>query len=199
MLLGLLGGLQSLNQMQSIISESSSLPPMRVQDSVDFASVQRLVEPLNLPRQHYVLFGSLPLLAYRLIDRVNDIDILADNLGWQYAKTLSSISISAKGHEVIQLGDIEIYNEWMDIDVAQVISQAVFIEGLPFARLEDVLHYKQILNRPKDQEHIRLIQELSSNLIVNHNRCNYRRKKALYKYRGECAVLGEALCNELII
>ena len=45
------------------------------------------------------------------------------------------------------------------MDVAQVISQAVFIEGLPFARLEDVLHYKQILNRPKDQEHIRLIQK----------------------------------------
>ncbi len=137
---------------------------MRVQASVDFASVQKLVHPLKFPRLHYVLFGSLPLLAHRLIDRVNDIDILADNLGWQYAKTLSSISISAKGHEVIQLGAIEIYNEWMDLDVAQVISQAVFIEGFPFARLEDVLYYKQILNRPKDQEHIRLIQDFLQTL-----------------------------------
>ena len=91
---------------------------MRVQDNVDFASVQKLVEPIKLPQQHYVFFGSLPLLAHGLIDQVNDIDILADEGGWQYAKMLGDTSISAKGHEVIQLGDLEIYNEWMDMDVA---------------------------------------------------------------------------------
>ncbi len=121
--------------------------------------IQEYVPKLNLPKNDYVLFGSLPMLAYEIIQQVNDIDLLANNKAWDYAKTLAPIAVSAKGHEVIQIGDVEIYNEWMGMDVDGIIARAVFIEGLPYATLEDVLYYKKILNRPKDQEHIRLIQE----------------------------------------
>jgi hypothetical protein len=124
--------------------------------TLDF--IQEYISKLNLPIDNYVLFGSLPMLAYGLIQQVNDIDILANHKAWGYAKTLAPTSLSAKGLAVIQLGEIEIYNEWMDMDIDSIIARAVFIEGLPYAKLEDVLHYKQMLNRPKDQEHIRLIQ-----------------------------------------
>lgn len=122
------------------------------------SDIQEPVRALKLPKNSYVLFGSLPLLAYGLISQVNDIDILVNTPGWQYAQTLAWPLATTKGHQVIQLGNIDIYNEWVDMDVASVIQNASTIQGLPYASLNDVLHYKLALNRPKDQEHIRLIQ-----------------------------------------
>jgi hypothetical protein len=122
------------------------------------ADVETQVKPLQLPLGHYVLFGSLPLLAYGLIQGVNDIDLLVDANGWVYAKTLGQISISPKGHQVIDLGEVEIYAEWLEMDVESVIARATLINGLPYATLEDVLFYKKALNRSKDQDHIQRIE-----------------------------------------
>jgi hypothetical protein len=120
--------------------------------------VEAQVQPLQLPIGHYVLFGSLPLLAHGLIQGVNDIDILVDARGWNYANTLGQISLSPKGHQVIDLGEVEIYAEWLDMDVESVIAKATLINSLPYATLEDVLFYKNVLNRPKDQDHIQRIE-----------------------------------------
>jgi hypothetical protein len=122
------------------------------------SKVEPVVKQLKLPTGHYVLFGSLPLLAHGLIECVNDIDVLVDVTGWSYAKTLGSVSLSPKGHQVISLGEAEIYAEWMDMDVEGVIARATVINGLAYATLEDVLSYKKALNRAKDQDHIRLIE-----------------------------------------
>jgi hypothetical protein len=120
--------------------------------------VEKQVILLQLPLGHYVLFGSLPLLAHELIQGVNDIDILVDDVGWSYAKTLGVTTLSTKGHQVIELGEIEIYEEWLQMDVETVIARATLFNGLPYATLEDVLFYKKALNRTKDQEHIALIE-----------------------------------------
>jgi hypothetical protein len=105
-----------------------------------------------------VLFGSLPLLAHGLLESVNDIDILARGSAWQYAQTFAKAELAPMGEWRVSLDDIEIYNAWLGMDVDAIIDRAVFVNGLPYADLGDVLEFKQKLNRPKDTDHIRRIQ-----------------------------------------
>jgi hypothetical protein len=120
--------------------------------------VQLKVSALELPLHDYVLFGSLPLLAHGLTERVNDIDILARGFAWKHARTLSKAELAPMGEWRVSLEDIEIYNAWLGMDTDAIIDRAVFIDNLPYADLQDVLAFKQKLNRPKDAEHIRLIR-----------------------------------------
>lgn len=121
--------------------------------------VQSKVSALELPANDYVLFGSLPLLAHGLIESVNDIDILARASAWEHAQTFAKAELAPMGERRISLGDIEIYNAWLGMDVDAIISRAVVINSLPYADLRDVLEFKQKLNRPKDTDHIRCIKE----------------------------------------
>lgn len=122
------------------------------------AEVELNVKGLGLPTSDYVLFGSLPLLAHGLTNHVNDIDILARGSAWQHAQTLSKAELAPMGEWRVNLTDIEIYNAWLGMDVEAIIDRAVVINGLPYADLSDVLAFKQKLNRPKDAEHIRLLE-----------------------------------------
>ena len=119
--------------------------------------VQNKVSALELPTHDYVLFGSLSLLAHKLIESVNDVDILARASAWQYARTLAKAELAPMGEWRVSLGDIEIYNAWLGMNVDGIIDRAIFINGLPYADLQGVLEFKQKLNRPKDAEHIRRI------------------------------------------
>jgi hypothetical protein len=120
--------------------------------------IQTKVHSLKLPVNDYVLFGSLPLLAHGLIDRVNDIDILAKGKAWQHAQILSPAELAPMGEWRVTLETIEIYNAWLGMNIDAIIARAKVIEGLPYADLRDVLEFKQKLNRPKDVEHIKRIQ-----------------------------------------
>jgi len=71
---------------------------------------------------------------------------------------LGPIQTAPKGDEVVRLGNIEIYNAWLGMDVDAIIARAEVIGGLPIARLEDVAHFKRRLRRPKDLAHLRLIE-----------------------------------------
>ncbi len=128
------------------------------------AEVQTKVFALELPPHDYVLFGSLPLLAHGLIENVNDIDVLARGSAWHRAQTLSKAELAPMGEWRVSLEDIEVYNAWLGMDVDAIINRAVFVDGLPYADLQDVLEFKQKLNRPKDAEHIRLIHNHLSGL-----------------------------------
>jgi hypothetical protein len=123
------------------------------------AEVQSKVLSLELPANDYVLFGSLPLLAHDLIENVNDIDILARGSAWEYAQTFAKAELAPMGEWRVKLEFIEIYNAWLGMDVDAIIDRAIFINGLPYADLRDVLEFKQKLNRPKDADHIRCIKE----------------------------------------
>lgn len=117
------------------------------------------VTNLALPEKLYLLFGSAPLLAHGLVDSVNDLDILATGDAWAYAITLAEVQIAAAGDPVVKLADdIDIYGGWLGRDVAALFERSRFIGGFRYASLEDVLAYKRMLNRPKDQEHIALLE-----------------------------------------
>lgn len=129
-----------------------------------FAALRRY----NLPLGLYAITGSGPL-GIRNLREVGDIDIIV-------SRELRDILIEKYGmiddgkvkKIVFPEDDIEafwegsFYTQKRDVDaptVADIISRAEIIEGLPFAALDDVLYFKYKMKRDKDLEDIRLIEK----------------------------------------
>ena len=68
------------------------------------------------------------------------------------------VHVAQGGDPVVRLegGAIEVFGGWLGWDIDLLIDGAEIIDGLPFARLEDVLAFKRFYGRPKDLEHVRL-------------------------------------------
>ena len=122
------------------------------------ADFEKRVESLKLPPRDYTVFGSGPLLAHGLVTSVNDVDILARGAAWERAKELERAQRAPGGDAVVRLRGVEIFSGWLGFDVDAIVEGAELVNGLPFARLADVRAFKKKLGRPKDVEHIRLIE-----------------------------------------
>lgn len=125
--------------------------------------LERLAE-LNLPWGDWVILGSGPLWAQGLIpDLPNDVDVLARGAAWRRVCELGRPRRAALGDLVVRLEDgaLEIFDGWapMEWDLDEVIDAAEWRHGFPWAPLHYVLEFKRVLARPKDLEHIRLIEE----------------------------------------
>lgn len=126
---------------------------------MDLAEVIAIVESLGLPEGDYALHGSAPLLAHGLVDEISDLDIVSRGAAWEYAKTLAPLEHGQKDDVVRPSADVEIFDGWLGDDANSLIDEAARIEGIPFVSLEAVLRFKRRLGRPKDEIHIRLIEE----------------------------------------
>ncbi len=115
---------------------------------------------LNLPTADFAVFGSGPLAVRGLIEEVHDLDVVARGVAWEQAKGLGQVRTAPEGDPVVWLegGAIEVFGGWLGWDIDVLIDNAEIIEGLPFARLEDVLAFKLSCGRPKDVAHARLIE-----------------------------------------
>lgn len=117
------------------------------------------VKSLGLPDGDYAVHGSAPLLAYGLIDEVNDVDIVSRGAAWSHARRLARPAKGSVDDVVRPRSDVEVFNGWLGDDADELIDSATRISGVPFVTLEAVLTFKRRLNRPKDELHIRLIEE----------------------------------------
>lgn len=124
-----------------------------------------LVDEYGLDLSDVVIFGSGPLLAKGLRSNIQDLDIVARGKTWRRVKRHGVRSIGQANHARIAQfcnGRIQFSAGWVsdDWNAAELIDRAEIIRGLPFAPVEDVLAYKQLLNRPKDQKDIERLQDL---------------------------------------
>ena len=121
---------------------------------------------LGLPAGDYAVFGSGPLLARGWIADAGDLDVVARGRAWTRAAELGPLVHLAEWHvDVIEIGSaITIGRTWAigDVDVDDLIDSAEWIDGLPFARLELVADYKRVAGRPKDRDHLAIIERHSS-------------------------------------
>ena len=115
---------------------------------------------LRLPTSDYVIFGSGPLVAHGLLVEARDVDVVARGAAWRLATELGPTLLGAEGDPMVRLegGEIEVFGGWMGWDVDALIDNAESIDGLPFACLQDVLAFKRAYGRPKDLEHVRLLE-----------------------------------------
>ena len=118
---------------------------------------------MDLDPDNFVIFGSGPLLAHGLRRRVGGLDTVACGRTWEHVRGLGVRTVvPPSGTEMIQLwhGLIEVSPEWITPrwDANELIDQADVIDGLRFARLEQVLAYKRLLRRPKDLRDITVLE-----------------------------------------
>ena len=80
---------------------------------------------------------------------------------WGVEKT----NIGDVSRTVIDGKEIEVFDTWGpgDWDVSELIDGADVIDGVRFVRLQEVLRWKELMNRPKDVEDIRVLRELLNN------------------------------------
>lgn len=121
------------------------------------------VADLALPHGDWVILGSGPLWAHGILATPpRDLDILARGAAWHRACRLGRVERAARGDQVVRLADglVEVFDGWapMTWAVDDVIDRAEWLHGLPWARLEYVLEFKRALGRPKDLEHVLLLE-----------------------------------------
>ncbi|WP_305784447.1 hypothetical protein [Symbioplanes lichenis] len=129
--------------------------------------LNHLVAVLGLDRRDFVIFGSGPLLAHGLRREIRDLDVIARRGAWDI---VSQHGVPTHGDlngapmAVFWGGKIQFSAGWIseDWDVNELIENAEVIDELPFARLRDVLRYKEALDRPKDRRDVRAIRRATS-------------------------------------
>ena len=132
--------------------------------SIDRTTLTNILEALPFQAGRWVVAGSAPMLMAGLIDSIHDVDIVVDGTAWQQAVSLSDgeprdgllgdqrVSIELEG------ATVEIFNGWLGIDAAQMITEAVDLDGFRFSPLERVLESKRRLLRSRDVVHIAIIE-----------------------------------------
>jgi len=121
-----------------------------------------LLRSLDLPSGDYAVFGSGPLIVRGIIEPANDLDVVSRGAAWEQAAQLGT-PVEERGVTIASLfdGTITIGTEWAigDFDIDELIETAEMIDGLPFARLEHVVTYKEIAGRPKDVTHLEALED----------------------------------------
>jgi hypothetical protein len=117
---------------------------------------------LGLPPADFVVAGSGPMLADGLIDDPSDLDVVARGAAWEKAINLGEVEPAPFGpvHRVVLLdGGIEILDGWFpDLwSVDELIDGATVVDGIRFADMDVVRRSKEILDRPRDHQHLELL------------------------------------------
>jgi len=134
--------------------------------------IYKEIDQLDLPTGEYVVLGS-GILGALGIRAIADVDLLVTprlfaqlrERGWEY----STIDFDGQLREKLTYRVAEAFQDfWYDDqkpDPAQLIANAELIKGVPFLPLAALLQIKQVLNRPKDQADITLIEDY----LARHN------------------------------
>lgn len=115
----------------------------------------RLLAGLHLPTTDYVIFGSGPLLAHGLRADIADLDIVARGQAWRLCCDVRQPRPAPSGHGLmirLHNGAIEVVDRWLspEFNTDELITRAHFVDGIPFASLDDVIASKRLTHRPKD-------------------------------------------------
>lgn len=124
------------------------------------------IKALNLPLGQYAITGSGPL-GIRNLREIGDIDIIVNSTLWDSLAEKFGV-IEEKGIKKIVLPDqlIEVLGEqsYRQIQeennptIAERITKADIMEGLPFESLEHVVYFKRKMGREKDLRDILMIE-----------------------------------------
>ncbi len=118
---------------------------------------------LNLLAGDFAIFGSGPLVVRGIIPASNDLDILCRRLAWKTVREIGELEyLSDYDVSIVTMcdGRLTFGPEWGigNFDINELIDSAEVIDGLPFVRLEHVACYKGIIKRPKDLEHLQVLE-----------------------------------------
>ena len=129
----------------------------------DADAIESATKALGFPVGTAVIHASAAMVLYGLLDTARDIDISADERGWQHALTLGTPRQADIDWIVEPSAGIEVFSGWLGEPLEGLFGRARTVRGVLLAAPEDILSFKLRLNRPKDQEHIRLLRAFTCN------------------------------------
>ncbi len=103
------------------------------------------------------------MVLHGLVGTASDIDISANEAGWQHALTLGQPQPATLDQRIEPQPGIEVFSGWLGEPLGPLFDRATVIDGLLVAAPEDILAFKRRLNRPKDQAHILMLEALTCN------------------------------------
>jgi len=117
------------------------------------------IRQLGLPDGQYVIVGGGLLVALGLLDWDGDIDVCISqevfdtfkNEGWQQEEW--------QGKPVLKNGIYDVGVDFGGWSLEELLADALIIRGMPFINPEKLITWKQQMNRPKDVEHVALLQK----------------------------------------
>lgn len=122
----------------------------------------------HLPIGQYAITASGPL-GIRNLREIGDIDLIVTSELWNYLAAKFGVTDKDGVQKIVFPGNIieafregSFYSKPNDPDmptVAERISQAEIIEGLPFESLENTLYFKRKMGRDKDLQDIALVED----------------------------------------
>jgi len=123
-----------------------------------------LLRTLDLPAGDHAVFGSGPLLVRGIIAEANDLDVISRGRAWDRALAVGEVvRLPEDGAQIVSCfgGLVTIGRSWAygDVDIDDLIDTAEILDGIPFVRLEHVVAFKQLARRPKDLDHLRLLEQ----------------------------------------
>lgn len=130
--------------------------PRRIERTTFFARLRELA----LPPGDWVVHGSGSMLAHELVEDAGDIDVVARGAAWDAAAARGEVSQEHWDRKVTLPGKVDVFDGWGPFEAAALIDAAVCIDGVPCARLCDVLASKRWLARPKDRAHVELLERV---------------------------------------
>jgi predicted nucleotidyltransferase len=123
------------------------------------------LDSLNIPKNDYVIMGSgiMFALGIRELERLDDIDILVTQKGWDITKGLSTTLYDDEWDcEYLYLFDeqIEIWEGWGPGQYIseELIKSSITIDGYNFCNIDEVVRWKKEVGREKDIKHIHMIE-----------------------------------------
>ena len=114
---------------------------------------------LELPTEHFAIFGSGPFIIRGWVQGTNDLDVICRDGAWDQACRSGVVShderydVSLASH---CNGRVTFGTSWGigDFDVDELIDTAEIINGLPFVLVQHVVEYKRLRSSPKDLLHL---------------------------------------------
>lgn len=129
--------------------------------------IKKMISVLDniLEKDDFAVFGSGPMYIRNIKEKLKDLDIIVNQKGWnkliqhyESKKTNSGFGnvIIIKGEKEIEIFDMWDLGKW---DLNELIETSDKIEEVNFVTLENVLKWKKEMNREKDVEDIKKINE----------------------------------------
>lgn len=125
--------------------------------------IERELHALGFAPGTALVHASAAMVLLGIIPEARDIDVALTGAGWCHALTLGDPRPATVDQVVVPAPGIELFNGWLGEPLAGLFARAVPVRGLLAASPEDLLAFKKTLNRPKDQEHIRLLRLFTCN------------------------------------
>jgi hypothetical protein len=134
------------------------------------ALIWKLIRKNLFDPADFVLAGSARLLRDAVIEHASDLDVVARGATFANALTLAhlpehdGLTIGENtGDKIAQLfgGRINVSARWLDREASidDLIEGAEVLDGLRYFRIDDVIAYKTMLDRPKDRADLAALAE----------------------------------------